>query len=306
MSFKAKKIWMDGEMIPWDEAKIHILSHVIHYGSGVFEGIRMYHNDKGSFIFRAQDHYKRLIDSCKIYRLVPNYNLQQFMDFTVELLKTNQLRDAYIRPLVFRGFGDIGVSPKNCPIHTMISAWNWGRYLGADALEKGIEVGVSSWHRIAANTLPSMAKACGNYLNSQLIKMEAIENGYEEGIALDKDGYLSEGSGENLFIVKDNILYTPNLGSSILYGITRDSVIKIAQELSIKVVEKKIPREILYIADEVFFTGTAAEITPVVKVDGNSVGDGKVGQTTLQIQNLFFDIINGKKEDKYNWLYPVN
>lgn len=304
-TFESKIVWMDGEFIPWQEAKIHTFSHALHYGSGVFEGIRMYQNSKGSFIFRAIEHYKRLIESCKIYRLVPEYTVEQFIQITIDLIKANELKDAYIRPIVFRGLGSIGVSPLDCPIQTVIGAWSWGKYLGKEALEKGIEVGVSSWQRISANTLPSMAKACGHYLNSQLIKMEAIEKGYQEGIALDKNGYISEGSGENIFLVKDNVLYTPSFGSSILQGITRDSVIKIAEQLNIKVVEKTIPREMLYVADEIFFTGTAAEITPIVKVDGYSVDDAKVGKLTKEIQKTFFGIINGEIEDKHGWLYAV-
>ncbi|MBC7119446.1 MAG: branched-chain-amino-acid transaminase, partial [Methanobacteriaceae archaeon] len=256
------KIWFNGQFVEWDEAKIHVLSHVVHYGSSVFEGIRCYKNREGSAIFRLEDHVRRLFDSAKIYMIDIPYTEEEICEAVIETVKINNLKECYIRPVVFRGHKELGVNPLNCPVEVVIAAWEWGSYLGQEALEEGVDVGVSTWRRMAPNTLPNMAKAGGNYLNSQLVKIEAIKHGYDEGIMLDYNGMVSEGSGENIFIVKDGELYTPPMSSSILPGITRDSVIKLAKEMDINVKEERIPREMLYIADELFFTGTAAEITP--------------------------------------------
>lgn len=302
---EAKYIWMDGEFVNWHEAKIHILSHVVHYGSSVFEGLRAYETPKGTAIFRLKDHTDRLFNSAKIYRMDVPFSKDQINDATIELLKRNELKSAYIRPLVYRGYGQLGVWPFGCPVKVSISVWDWGKYLGEDALEKGVDVMISTWRRMAPNTFPAMAKAGSNYMNSQLIKMEAKLYGYEEGIALDDRGLLSEGSGENLFLIYKGELYTPSMSSSILMGITRDSVIKIAKEMGLNVIETEIPREFIYIADEVFFTGSAAEITPIRSVDKIIIGSGMRGPITKKIQEELLGIAQGKKEDRYNWLTYV-
>ena len=299
---KKELIWFNGKLVPHEEAKIHVLSHVIHYGTGAFEGIRLYENEKGSCIFRLDEHIKRLINSCKIYHLEPEYTVDELKQATIDTLHANNLKKAYIRPIVFRGHGSLGINPYSCPIETVIAAWNWGAYLGEDALTNGISACISSWNKISPNTLPALAKACGNYLNSQLMKLEAIDRGYDEAIALDTDGYLSEGSGENLFFIKDDTIYTPCLSNAILDGITRNAVVTIIKDLGIKIVEQRLPREMIYLSDEAFFTGTAAEITPIIKVDAYNIKDGRVGDITKQIQEIFFGIINAKQEDKYNWL----
>ncbi len=299
---KSKYIWMDGKFVSWDDAKIHILSHVIHYGSGVFEGLRCYKTPKGSAIFRLHDHTKRLFHSAKIYRMEVPYTEEEINNAIIETIKKNELEDCYIRPLVYRGYNELGVNPMNCPVQVMIAVWKWGKYLGPEALEKGVDVMVSSWHRMAPDTFPPMAKACANYMNSQLIKMEALINGYVEGIALDTEGYVSEGSGENIFVIKDGVIYTPPLYATILLGITRHSVIKIARDLGYEVKEQKIPREFVYMADEAFFTGSAAEITPIRSVDKIVIGNGERGPITKKLQDKFFGIINGEEEDKFNWL----
>lgn len=298
---KVDKIWMNGKLVGWDDAKIHVLSHVIHYGSSWFEGIRCYDTKRGPAIFRLDAHLRRLYDSTKMYRSPIPYTVAQFEEAIKETIRTNKMKACYIRPVVYRGYGDVGVNPFSCPVDVMIAVWEWGAYLGGGALEKGIDVRVSSWQRPAPNTFPSMAKAGGNYLNSQLIKMEAILEGYAEGIALDTYGNVSEGSGENIFLVRDNTVYTPPLIAAILPGITRLSVMKIAEDLGYKVVEGPVPREMLCIADEVFFTGTAAEITPVRSIDKIQVGEGKPGPVTLHLQRAFFDIVQNAN-DKHNWL----
>lgn len=305
MAFGEGKIWFDGKMVDWDDARIHVLSHVVHYGSGVFEGVRCYETASGPAIFRLESHIHRMFDSAKIYRMPIPYTEKEFCDAVKETVKANGLRECYIRPFVFRGYKTLGVSPQNCPVHCVVAAWEWGTYLGADALEQGIKVRISSWNRPAPNTFPALAKASGNYLNSQLIKMEANEDGVDEGIALDSHGYVSEGSGENLFMVVHNVIYTPPTSCSILAGITRHSVFVLARELGLRIEQHALPRESLYIADEVFLTGTAAEITPVTTIDNITIADGVRGPITKVIQDEFFAILKGTKEDKHNWLSHV-
>jgi branched-chain amino acid aminotransferase len=298
-------VWHNGEFIPWEKATIHIMTHVVNYGSSVFEGIRCYDTKGGSGIFRLDSHLERLFNSAHIYRMKVPYSYDELFQACRQLVSTNNYRECYLRPLIFRGYGTFGVDPFPCPIETYIATWQWGKYLGPEALEQGVDVCVSSWTRIAPNTLPSMAKAGANYMNSQLIKMEARLNGYVEGIALDPEGYISEGSGENIFLIKNGTVMTPPLYSTILPGITRDSVIKLCERMRIPVLERAIPREMLYIADEVFFTGTAAEITPIRSVDRVQVGAGRRGEITAEIQKQFFDIITGESEDVFGWLTPL-
>ena len=300
---KSDYIWLNGEMIPWADAKIHVMSHALHYGTSVFEGVRCYETNKGPAIFRHKEHAQRLLNSAKIYRFPVPYSLEEIMEATRQVIKKNNLKSAYIRPLVF--IGDVGmgvIPPAGYQTDVMIAAFPWGAYLGEDALEQGIDAMVSSWNRFAPNTIPAAAKAGGNYLSSLLIGSEARANGFQEGIALDVNGQLSEGSGENLFIVKDGILFTPLLSSSALPGITRDAIITLASDLGIEVREQTLSRESLYLADEVFMTGTAAEITPVRSVDRIQVGIGRCGPITKQIQQTFFGLFDGKTEDKYGWL----
>ena len=300
-----EKIWHNGKLIHWNDAKIHVLSHVVSYGSSLFEGIRCYETTNGPAVFRAQEHARRLVDSAKIYRISLPYSVDELTQAFVEVVSVNNLRSCYIRPIVLRGYGDVGVLPKNVPIETYIACWEWGKYLGPEALERGVDVCVSSWTRLAPNTLPALAKAGANYMNSQLIRMEADVNGYAEGIALDSSGYVSEGSGENLFVVRDGKIVTPPLGASVLPGITRDSIVKIATSLGIPVVESLVPREALYIADEVFFCGTAVEVTPIRSVDRVQIGSGKRGPITEMIQKRFFAIVEGTAADEFGWLTPV-
>ena len=302
MAFHADKIWMDGKFINWEDANIHILSHSIHYGSCAFDSCRCYKTDKGSVILRMRDHLIRLYDSCKIYHMDIPYKIEELEAATIELMKINKFESAYIRPFVFRGFGSLQVNPFDSPMHVALAAWEWGAYLGEEALENGISVQFSSWHRPAPNTSPAIAKVASNYMNAQLIQMEASNNGFDEGIALDYFGYVSEGSGENIFIVRNGVIYTPPTTSSILPGITRHCIFKIARELGIRIEQHVLPRESLYIADEVFLTGTAAEITPVTSVDKLTIGTGKRGALTKTIQDSFFDIIHGRAEDKHDWL----
>lgn len=289
------KVWRNGEFIDWDDARIHVMSHVVNYGSSVFEGIRCYNTVKGSAVFRLTEHMQRLVNSAKIYRMDPPYGRDQFCDATVELIRLGGMDECYLRPVVFRGLDEknpaFGVYPLDNPVESYIAAWEWGRYLGDEAIENGIDVCVSSWNRFNTNALPAMAKAGANYMNSQLIKMEARLGGYVEGIALDDRGYVSEGSGENLFVVNNGKLITPPLGSAILPGITRDSVIEIAREMGIEVQETVIQRAALYLADELFFTGTAAEISPIRSVDRITVGSGKRGELTKRLQDEFFKIV---------------
>ncbi len=298
---KEDKIWMNGKLVKWDDAKIHILSHVIHYGSSWFEGIRCYNTAKGSAIFRLDAHLDRLYGSLKIYRTESRYTREETEAAIIETIRANKLKACYIRPIVYRGYGEVGVNPLPCPVDMAIAVWEWGKYLGPEALEKGIDVRVSSWQRPAPNTFPTMAKAGGNYLNSQLIKLEALSEGYEEGIALDYFGNISEGSGENLFLVKDNVVHTPPLYSAILPGVTRSTIKILAKELGHEVVEATLPREMLYIADELFFCGTAAEVTPIRSVDKVSIANGKPGPITRQLQKEFFDVVQNAN-DRHGWL----
>jgi len=302
---KSKKIWMNGKFVDWDDAKIHVCSHVIHYGTAVFEGIRCYNTKKGPMVFRLEPHIKRLYNSAKMYRMEPQLPMKDFVEACLETIRQNGMQECYIRPVVYRGYYELGVYPMNNPVDAFIVVWEWGKYLGPEALEQGVDVCVSSWNRIAPNTLPALAKTAANYMNSQLIKMEAVMNGYVEGIALDTNGYVSEGSGENLFLVSNGKLLTTPLGASVLPGITRDSVITIARELGIEVVEQLIPREMLYIGDELFFTGTAAEITPIRSVDKISVGTGKAGPITKKLQEVFFKYLNMETADTHGWMTPV-
>ena len=302
---KGKFIWYNGEFIKWEEANIHIMSHVIHYGSSVFEGIRVYDTHKGPAVFRLLGHIERLRDSAKIYRMDVPYTVDELCEACVQTVKKNELRACYIRPVVIRGYGTFGVNPFENPIETYIATWEWGAYLGSDALENGVDVCFSTWGRIAPNTLPALAKAAANYMNSQLMKMEAIKNGYSEGIALDSEGFVSEGSGENIFVIRNGIVLTPPLNSSILPGLSRDSVIYILRNLGYEVREVKIPRETIYIADEVFFTGTAAEITPIRSVDKIQIGAGKRGPVTEILQKAFFGIFKGETKIPDDWLLPI-
>ncbi len=298
------KIWFNGEMIPYENATVHVLSHALHYGSSVFEGIRCYRTEKGSAIFRLEEHMRRLVDSAKIYRMEVPYSLEQLCDAAITTIQTANLPACYIRPLVWRGMGSLGVNPLKNKVESMIAVWEWGAYLGPEALENGVDVQVANWNRMAPNTFPALAKAGGNYLNAQLVKMDAILKGFDEGIMLNVHGYVAEGSGENLFVIRDGVLYTAPSGLSILPGITRDAILTIVQDMGMKVVEGQIPREALYIADELFFTGTAAEITPIRSVDHYKIGSGKRGSLTAVIQDKFFDIVI-RGEDPYGWLTPV-
>jgi branched-chain amino acid aminotransferase len=299
------KIWHNGRLIKWDDAKIHVLSHVTSYGSSVFEGIRCYATTSGPAIFRAREHVRRLHDSAKIYRIEIPHSIDELTNALTEVVQANKMGSCYLRPLVIRGYGDISVMPKDNPIETYIACWEWGKYLGEEGLEHGIDVCVSSWTRMAPNTLPALSKAGANYMNSQLIRMESAINGYAEGIALDSSGYVSEGSGENIFAVRDGKILTPPLGASVLPGITRDTIIQLAHSLGIPIAEGLIPREMLYIADELFFSGTAAEVTPIRSVDRIQIGKGKRGPITERIQREFFSIVEGKVPDRFGWLTPI-
>ena len=300
------KIWMNGKLVEWKDATIHIASHVIHYGSGVFEGARCYATPRGSACFRLDAHMRRLQHSMKIYRMEYPLDLSGWIDAVLETIRANQMKACYIRPIVYRGYETLGVNPFACPVEAAIILWEWGTYLGQEALELGVDVKVATWSRMAPNTLPAMAKSTANYANSGLIKMEAITDGYAEGIALDVYGNVSEGSGQNLFIVRDGDLYTPALGSSILGGITRESIITLAREHGLKVAETRIPREALYLADEAFFVGTAAEVTPIRSIDKIPVGSGRRGPITERLQRTFFDVISGEVPDRHGWLTYVN
>lgn len=298
-------IWRDGTFIPWEAATVHVMSHVVHYGSSFFEGIRCYSTPNGPAIFRLRDHLRRLHDSCRIYRTELPFSVETLAQACCELVARNGLEDCYIRPVVFRGVGAPGLNPAASPVETYLVCWPWGAYLGADALERGVDVRVSSWSRMAPNTFPAMAKAGGNYIAAQLMKMEALADGYAEAIALDPNGLVSEGSGENVFLVRDEVLITPALNGSFLPGITRDTVITLARDLGIPVREQAVPREMLYVADEVFLTGTAAELTPVRSVDRIPVGNGTVGPITRAIQQKLMDILHGRAPDHYGWRTPV-
>ena len=297
-------IWFNGKLVPYKDATIHVLSHVVHYGSSVFEGIRCYETEQGSGVFRLREHIRRLFDSAKIYRMEIPYSIEELEQATLNTIAHSGLKSCYIRPVVFRGMGSLGVNPLKNDVDTVIAVWHWGAYLGDGALEQGVDVEVASWNRMAPNTFPSLAKAGGNYLNASLVKMDAVLNGYNEGIMLSTNGYLAEGSGENLFLIRDGIIYTAPTSLSILPGITRDSIITLARELGYTVEERIIQREALYLADELFFTGTAAEVTPIRSVDKHTVGAGKRGPITEKIQEAFFEIIK-KGNDPHGWLTSV-
>jgi branched-chain amino acid aminotransferase len=301
---EAKHIWYNGKLVAWKDATVHVLAHALHYGSTVFEGVRCYPTANGPVIFRLTDHTKRLFDSAKIYRIDIPYSVDQISSACKQVITSNGLnKGAYIRPFAFRGYGEIGVAPKISPaIDTVIAAFEWGAYLGAEGLENGIDVCVSSWQRLAPNTIPTLGKAAGNYLSSQLISMEAKRLGFAEGIGLSTDGSVSEGAGENLFLIRNGIIYTPGVDSSILQGITRDSVIQLAKAHGFEVREQSVPRELLYLADEIFLTGTAAEVTPVRSVDRITIGAGKRGPITEVLQSAFFGLFTGKTPDKHGWL----
>jgi branched-chain amino acid aminotransferase len=297
-----EKIWRNGQLIPWEQANIHVMSHVVHYGSSVFEGIRCYAQPIGAAVFRLPEHMQRLIDSAKIYRMTLPYSLDELCAAVVDVIENNGVAPCYIRPIALRGYGEIGVNPVGSPIDIFIANFPWGKYVAGHG---GADVCISSWNRLAPNTMPALAKAGANYMNSQLIRMEADINGYAEGIALDVNGLVSEGSGENVFVVRNGVLYTPPLSNSALSGITRDSVLTIARHLGLPVVEQSMPRELLYIADEVFFTGTAAEVSPIRSIDRIVIGDGSTGAITKQIADEFFGIANGLRPDRFGWLTPV-
>ena len=299
------KIWMNGRFVEWADANIHIASHVVHYGSGVFEGARCYETPNGSACFRLDAHLRRLYDSAKVYRMTYDLELSAFHDAVLETIRVNGYQACYIRPLIYRGYHELGVNPFQCPVEAAILLWSWGAYLGDEALEKGVDVQVSSWARPAANTFPAMAKSTANYANSQLIKMEATINGYSEGIALDPSGLVSEGSGQNIFVVRDEVIFTPTVGGSVLPGITREVIMTLAGDLGLEVRERPIPREMLYIADEVFFTGTAAELSPIRSIDKITIGNGRRGPVTAAIQRRFFDVVNGVIPDTHGWLTYV-
>jgi branched-chain amino acid aminotransferase len=302
-----EKIWHNGRFIRWEEATIHVLSHVVSYGSSVFEGVRCYATSNGPAVFRLKEHVRRMFDSAKIYRMDNlGYSQDQVAEAILELVRVNKMDSCYVKPIVIRGYGDVGVNASKNPIDTYIACWNWGKYLGDEALAEGVDVCVSSWSRLAPNTLPAMAKAGANYMNSQLIKMEALANGYVEGIALDTAGYVSEGSGENIFVVRDGKIHTPPLGASVLPGITRDTILTLARELDIPFVETLVPREMLYIADEVFFSGTAAEITPIRSIDRIPIGKGRRGPVAEKLQKAFFGVVDGSRPDRHGWLTPVH
>ena len=301
-------IWFNGKLVPWEKATVHVLAHALHYGSSVFEGVRAYETPRGVAIFRLRDHTRRLFDSAKIYRINMPYSAESLNDACHQVIAANGLkRGAYIRPVVFKGYGEIGVSPKNDPpTDVAVAAWEWGRYLGHESEAGGVDVCISSWQRVAPNTLPALAKAAGNYLSSQLIAAEARRLGFAEGIGLTTEGNLSEGSGENLFLVRDGVLLTPALAHSVLGGLTRDTVMRLARERGLEVRECAIPRELLYLADEAFFTGTAVEITAINSVDRLPVGTGRTGPITESLQNAFYGLFSGKTPDKWGWLDYVD
>jgi branched-chain amino acid aminotransferase len=304
----AKHIWYNGKLVPWEKATVHVLAHALHYGSTVFEGERAYATASGPVIFRLRDHTRRLFDSAKIYRIDIPFTPDQINAACKEIVVVNGLdRGAYLRPFAFRGYGEIGVAPQTPPpVDTAVAAFEWGAYLGAEGLENGIDVCVSSWQRLAPNTIPAMGKAAGNYLSSQLISMEAKRLGFAEGIGLGVDGNVSEGAGENLFLIRDGVIYTPALANSILQGITRDTVVTLARAHGFEVREQSIPREFLYLADEIFLTGTAAEITPVRSVDRITIGAGRRGPVTEVLQAAFFGLFTGKTPDRWGWLEPCS
>ncbi len=303
---KPDKIWFDGQLVPWDQATVHVAAHVIHYGSSVFEGIRAYALPDGPAVFCLEEHLDRLWDSCKVYRMEIPYTRQTIRQAILDTVRVNAHRACYIRPVVFRGWGSFSLDGRSCPTHVSIITVEMGEFLGPDVVEKGVDIGVSSWQRMAPNTYPAAAKIGGQYVNSQFITMEAVNHGYTEGVALDVNGYVSEGGGENIFLVRRGRLLTSSLAGSILDGITRQCVITLAGEMGLEVREESMPRELLYLADEIFFCGTAVEITPVRSVDGIVVGSGKRGPITTRLAESFFDIVKGRVPDRHGWLTPVN
>ena len=300
------KIWINGSLVDWADAKIHIASHVVHYASGVFEGARCYDTVKGPACFRLDAHLRRLLDSARVYRMPPPYDLPTLTDAVLELIQVNQFRACYIRPLIYRGYDSLGVDPLPCPVDVAIMVWEWPAYFSKEALEEGIDVKISTWARNAPNTTPALAKSVANYANAQLIKLEAMADGYAEGIALDIQGNLSEGSGQNIFIVRDQVIHTPPIGDSVLSGITRECVVTLARDLGFELREQTLPREMLYIADEVFFVGTAVEITPIRSIDRVKVGRGRRGPMTAALQERFFSIVRGEGPDTHGWLHYIN
>lgn len=303
---KTEKIWHNGKMVAWDDAQIHVMSHVVSYGSAVFEGIRCYKTPQGPAIFRLREHMQRLLRSAYIYRMEIPFSVDDLSNAGLEIVRANHMDSCYIRPVILRGYGEMGVNPYGCPVDTYMACWEWGRYLGEEALREGVDVCVSSWRRPAPDTLPQMSKAAANYMNSQLIRMEAMANGYTEGIALDIQGHVAEGSGENLFVVYDGSVWTAPIANSVLPGITRSTILTFCHEFGIPVVEQPIPREMLYVADEVFFAGTAVEVTPIRSVDRVKVGIGRRGPITERLQKEFFATTSGEKPDTHGWLTLVN
>jgi len=302
----ASKVWMNGKMVDWADATVHVGTHALHYASAVFEGARLYKTPKGSVFLRLDAHIRRLFDSARVYRMEYGLDQKAFIQAVIDTVKVNGLEACYVRPLLYRGFCELGVNPLPCPVDGTIMVWEWGTYLGPEALENGVDVRVASWQRAAPNTFPAMAKSSANYANASLIKTEAVLDGYSEGIALDPDGRLSEGSGQNLFIVRDGILFTPPMAASVLPGITRDIVITLAQDLGYQVREENLPREMLYLAEELFFVGTAAEVTPIRSVDKIRIGPGHRGPITAALQQAFFDYVNGVVPDRHGWLLPLD
>jgi branched-chain amino acid aminotransferase len=298
-------IWRNGEFVAWKDATVHVMTHALHYGSSVFEGIRCYRTPHGPAVFRLPDHLRRFVDSCRIYRMEPGFTADELAAACLELVRRNGLEECYLRPIAFRGVGAPGVSPLGSPIETCLISWPWGAYLGHEALERGVDACVSSWRRMAPGTFPALAKAAGNYLGGQLVKMEAVANGYAEGIALNPAGLVSEGSGENLFLVREGTLITPALDGSLLPGFTRDCILTLARDLGIPAREQAVPRELLYVADEMFFTGTAAEVTPIRSVDRVPVGDGRVGPITRALQREYLGLARGELPDRHGWHTPV-
>ena len=306
MAMQADYIWMNGKIIPWAEATVHVFTHALHYGSSVFEGVRAYETPNGPAIFRGREHFERLLFSCKVARIPSPLTVDEWVQVAQDVIKANQHRSAYLRPLIFRGYESLGVDGRNCPVDAILASVPWGAYLGEEGLNQGIDVQVSTWRRMAPSTMNALAKIGGQYVNSQNVVMEAVDNGFAEGIALDINGYVSEGSGENIFLVMKGEIYTPPLGNSILGGITRNCAVTIAEDLGFRVTEMTIPREMLYLADEIFFTGTAAEVTPVRSVDRMDVGIGSRGPVTKAIQDEFFGIVKGEREDRWGWLTMVD
>jgi branched-chain amino acid aminotransferase len=299
------QVWMNGTLVAWKDATVHVAAHALHYGTGIFEGIRAYETKHGSAVYRLAEHMRRLYDSCRVYRMEPPWPLEEMSQAVLDTVRANGYASCYIRPLIYRGAESLGLDPRPCPVQATIIVWEWSAMFGAEGLEQGIDVGVSSWNRLAPNTLPAMAKASATYANSALIKMQAALDGYGEAIALDASGLVSEGSGQNLFLVRDQVIYTPAINSSILQGITRDSVMTIARDLGYEVREAAVPREMLYLAEEAFFCGTAVEVTPVRSIDRIPVGNGARGPVTAAIQKQFFGIIKGDIPDTHRWLTPV-